>query len=188
MRNFTDNLSRVRVAAPCPADWDAMIGDERKRFCGECRMNVYNLSNMSRRDAEALVVNAEGRLCVRFYRRRDGSILTADCPNGVRAIKRRASLLARATLSSVLSFFAGVGVCNGLLKIVAADHPLPEHAATIEPPVVDYAAAPPPEAEVGRLELVAGQMSFDEPETARGISFKKKKSIANRSSEDLSDH
>ncbi len=187
MRKFTDNLSRVRVAAPCPADWDAMIGDERKRFCGECRMSVYNLSNMSRRDAEALVVNAEGRLCVRFYRRRDGSILTANCPNGVRALKRRASLLARAALSSVLSFFAGVGVCNGLLKIVAADAPPPEHAATVNPPVVDY-AAPLPEAALGRLELVAGEMSFDEPETARGISSKKKKSIANRSSEDLSDH
>ena len=159
MRKFTDNLSRMRVATPCPADWGAMIGDNRKRFCGECRMNVYNLSNMSRRDAEALIVNAEGRLCVRFYRRRDGSILTADCPNGMRALKRRASLLARAALSSVLSFFAGVGVCNGLLKIVAVDDPPPKHAATVGLSVVDYPASPP-EVERGQLELVSGERAL----------------------------
>ncbi len=67
MAQFTDPLSHVRIAAPCRADWERMHGNERVRFCGECSMNVYNLSNMSKKDAEALILNAEGRLCVRYY-------------------------------------------------------------------------------------------------------------------------
>lgn len=79
---FTDPLKNIRVAAPCPADWNEMYGDERKRFCSECKLNVYNLSGMTRREAERLIVNAEGRLCVRFFRRADGTVLTKNCPVG----------------------------------------------------------------------------------------------------------
>src|SRR6516162_8887116 len=38
---------RLRVASPCPADWNAMQGDDRVRFCGQCEKNVYNLSAMT---------------------------------------------------------------------------------------------------------------------------------------------
>jgi hypothetical protein len=72
MAKFTNPLANVRVASPCPANWDEMVGDERKRFCGQCKLNVYNLSGMPRDEAENLLLNAEGRLCVRFYRRTDG--------------------------------------------------------------------------------------------------------------------
>src|SRR5579862_5731482 len=34
-------LERVSVAAPCPADWESMTGDERSRFCGQCQKHVY---------------------------------------------------------------------------------------------------------------------------------------------------
>ena len=65
-----DLLKRVHIATPCPADWDKMVGDARVRFCGSCQLNVYNLSDMSRAEAETLVRHAEGEedphLCVRF--------------------------------------------------------------------------------------------------------------------------
>jgi hypothetical protein len=109
MRKFTNPLDGVRVAAPCRADWEKMVGDERMRYCGECSLHVYNLSGMTKREAEALIANAEGRLCVRFYRRADGTVLTRNCPVGLRALKRRVSRVAGATLSAVLGFFAGVG-------------------------------------------------------------------------------
>ncbi len=114
MAQFTDPLSHVRIAAPCRADWERMHGNERVRFCGECSMNVYNLSNMSKKDAEALILNAEGRLCVRYYHRADGSIITNNCPVGLRALKRRVSGFSRAVISSVISFFAGMAVLTGL--------------------------------------------------------------------------
>jgi hypothetical protein len=110
MSRFNSPLDRVRVAAPCRADWDTMLGDERVRFCHQCERNVYNLSDMSKREAEALVSGAEGRLCVRYYRRADGSILTDNCPVGLRALKRRVSRVVNATVSAALGFFAGLGL------------------------------------------------------------------------------
>ena len=110
MARFSSPLDHVRVAAPCPADWDKMIGTDRARFCGQCNLNVYNLSSMSRAEAEAFISNSEGRVCVRFYRRRDGSILTSNCPVGLRAMRRRLSRVAAAVGTAVLSFFAGLGL------------------------------------------------------------------------------
>jgi hypothetical protein len=109
MRRFSNPLSNVKVASPCPADWDRMIGDERVRFCGQCQLNVFNLSAMTRDQAESVIAGAEGRLCVRFYRRKDGSILTQDCPVGLRAIRQRASRIKRAVLSALFGFLAGIG-------------------------------------------------------------------------------
>ena len=104
---FYSPLSKVRVASPCPADWDSMIGEERVRFCGQCELNVYNLSAMTKAQAENLIVRTEGRLCVRFYRRTDGSILTQDCPVGLRALRQRMSRIRRAVAGVLLGFFAG---------------------------------------------------------------------------------
>lgn len=109
MARFTSRLDSVRIAAPCPADWDSMYGNERVRFCDQCQLNVYNLSDMSRTEAERLIGHAEGRLCVRYYKRRDGSIITQNCPVGLRAIKRRLSRIATAVMSSLLGFFAAIG-------------------------------------------------------------------------------
>ncbi len=109
MTRHQDPLSHVKIASPCTADWEGMVGDARRRFCGQCELNVYNLSDMTRREAEDLITRTEGRLCVRFYRRADGTILTKDCPVGLRALKRRLSYVRKAVVSSVLSFFAGFG-------------------------------------------------------------------------------
>ncbi len=113
MRKFTSPLDGVRVAAPCPAEWEKMVGDERMRYCGQCSLHVYNLSGMTKREAETLVANAEGSLCVRYYSRADGSILTRNCPVGLRALKQRVTRIAGATLSAVLGFFAGLGLVPG---------------------------------------------------------------------------
>lgn len=109
MKRFTSPLRNVRVASPCPADWDRMIGDERARFCGQCELHVYNLSAMSVLEAESLIARTEGRLCVRYYRRKDGSIITEDCPVGLRRLKARAARIKRAVASLVLGFLAGLG-------------------------------------------------------------------------------
>jgi hypothetical protein len=110
MARFNNRLDHVRIAAPCKADWDQMIGNERVRFCSQCSLNVYNLSSMNRSEAESLIARTEGRLCVRFYRRSDGSIITKDCPIGLRAIRRRLSYAAKAISSAVIGLLAGLGV------------------------------------------------------------------------------
>ena len=88
-------LDQVRVASPCNASWDEMLGDERVRFCVSCEKNVYNLSAMPREDAERLLHERVGKeLCVRFYQRADGTILTEDCPVGVKKKRRKKLALA----------------------------------------------------------------------------------------------
>ena len=82
-------LDDVRIASPCSARWEHMAGDERVRFCGSCEKNVYNLSAMPRAEAEALLVAGDGKMCVRVYKRADGTVLTADCPVGARRQRRR---------------------------------------------------------------------------------------------------
>lgn len=114
MSQRTSPLDYVTVAAPCTAGWDNMIGSERVRFCGQCQLNVYNLSAMAKQDAERLVTQAEGRLCVRYYRRADGTILTKNCPVGLRALKRRLSGIAGASVSAIISFCAGILAVTGL--------------------------------------------------------------------------
>ena len=100
-------LSQIDVAAPCPAPWDEMQGDERVRFCSHCRLNVYNLSEMPRAEAEDLIRRREGRLCVRFYRRHDGTILTRDCPVGIRALRQRLVRAVAAIAGLVVALVSG---------------------------------------------------------------------------------
>jgi hypothetical protein len=109
MSKKTSPLQGLRVASPCSANWDEMWGNDRVRFCGQCNLNVYNLSGMSKAEAERLVSSAEGRLCARFYRRKDGTILTQDCPVGIEAFKQRVNRIGVAVISSVLSLFTSFG-------------------------------------------------------------------------------
>lgn len=95
-------LDKIKIARPCPASWEEMAGDDRVRHCSECNLNVYNLSAMTRVEAEQWLLQKEGRLCVRLYRRRDGSVITRDCPHGLRAAMGRATRYAGAVLSALM--------------------------------------------------------------------------------------
>lgn len=100
-----------------------MVGDERVRFCGQCELKVYNLSAMTRTQAEDLIAGTEGRLCVKYYRRRDGSILTRDCPVGLARIRQRLSRIRSAVAAALLGFFAGASgsYAANALKTLAAE-------------------------------------------------------------------
>ena len=52
-------LEKIKVAAPCKAEWQWMYGNDRVRFCGQCNQNVYNLSAMTREEAENLIMRTE---------------------------------------------------------------------------------------------------------------------------------
>lgn len=108
MPRFDSPLNNVKIASPCSADWNEMYGDERKRFCGDCKMNVYNLSGMTKTEAESLIIGAEGRLCVRFYQRADGSVITNDCPVGWAGVKHRTRVFATAAASLLMAILTGV--------------------------------------------------------------------------------
>ena len=108
MNKFTNPLDSVQIASPCSANWNEMYGDERKRFCSECKLNVYNLSGMTRREAENFLINSEGRVCLRIFRRNDGTVLTQNCPVGWQAIKKRVSRMATAFFALTMGIFGGI--------------------------------------------------------------------------------
>ena len=70
-------LDRVQVKSPCTEDWNEMVGNDEVRFCSHCSQHVHNLSAMTRREAEALVLKSNGNLCIRYLRRpEDQQIVT----------------------------------------------------------------------------------------------------------------
>lgn len=108
MSKFESPLNNIKIASPCFADWNEMYGDERKRFCGDCKLNVFNLSGMTKYDAENLLMNSEGLICVRYFQRSDGTILTADCPVGWAKVRQRLSVCTTAVFSLVIALFGGL--------------------------------------------------------------------------------
>ncbi|MBS1797475.1 MAG: carboxypeptidase regulatory-like domain-containing protein [Acidobacteria bacterium] len=101
------DLDRIRIAAPCFVPWDAMTGDARVRHCDACRMNVYNIAELTRPEAETLIAGHEGRrLCLRLFKRADGTVITKDCPVGLRAYRKKIARLAGAALTMILGLFS----------------------------------------------------------------------------------
>src|ERR1700733_14441031 len=100
-----DHLDRLEIAAPRKAPWEHTAGGEHVRFCGQCEKNVYNVSSLPRDEAEALLAARAGDLCVRMYKRAEGTVMTADCPVGVK--KRRRRRVLGATVGGGLMAAAG---------------------------------------------------------------------------------
>lgn len=83
-----------------------MTGDERVRFCQACKLSVYNLAEMTRAEAEELLKPKDGGKlpCVQLWRRRDGTIITKDCPVGWRDRVEQMCARAGALASMIFAF------------------------------------------------------------------------------------
>ena len=84
-----EELGVIKLASPCNVKWSAMstTGDHAVRFCDQCQLNVYDVSQMTSFAVRELVMKKEGgRTCMRFFRRFDGTLLTKDCPRGFAAL------------------------------------------------------------------------------------------------------
>jgi hypothetical protein len=148
-------LESLRIASPCTASWEAMAGDDRVRHCGGCRKNVYDLSAMARGEAEALVREKEGRLCVRLRRREDGTVITGDCPRGLAAARRR---LARVAAAAAALFAALIASACGRSSSGARTVGPPPPAA--DPPRTKMGEAVAP-ATMGTPEAPTGEEKGD---------------------------
>jgi hypothetical protein len=127
-------LGVVRVATPCSADWEAMHGDCVKRYCAQCGLHVYDFAQLSTNEARALLVETDRRLCGRIFVRRDGTLLTKDCPRGLAAMRRRV-IGAWATLATL-----ALGLLTSMLRLVGHAPLAPwgeTPTATLAPPLSD---------------------------------------------------
>lgn len=161
-------LDQIQIASPCPARWEDMTGDDRVRHCAQCDLHVHNISAMTRDEAEGVLAElSEGRVCARFFRRADGTILVQDCPVGlakIRAGARRALLRIAALVG--LTSAAGIAaastnqyafgeslriralkpfstVCAWLVPVVPGLAPLPTRGTYITGSVVISPWTPP---------------------------------------------
>jgi len=93
----------LNISSPCPKKWSQLVGDDRVRYCGDCKLNVYNLTVMRPAEIEALVRRTSGRLCGQLYVRPDRTATLRDCATGrAGALRRKIWKLASAFL--VLAF------------------------------------------------------------------------------------
>ena len=123
MRTHLQVLGETRIAQPCAVSWRAMKGDERVRYCNQCDRKVFDLSKLTAVDAVNLLEERGHDLCVRLYRRRDGTVMTRDCGTPRNSRWRVAAWAA----SLFTSLFAG-----GCLQGVVAK--LPPSAPPTQPP------------------------------------------------------
>jgi hypothetical protein len=106
MKTKQFNPNDLRVAAPCPVSWESMNGDERSRVCSLCELKVHNIAGMSSHEVENLIGEGSGRICIRVFRRADGTVITKDCPVGVRSLRKRTARMASAALAGLLGLFS----------------------------------------------------------------------------------
>jgi hypothetical protein len=94
-----------------------MEGDEKVRFCSGCQQHVYNLSAMDVEEAAARVAEHSDDLCVRFFRRADGTLLTQDCSVGVekKRRERRAAVKTIAILAVSAVYLVAPAVIPGAI-------------------------------------------------------------------------
>lgn len=119
---------RLKVASPCNANWDAMTGDEAIRFCGLCKKNVYQISNMTNDQVEELLANAGEEKCGRFYQRKDGTLVTADCSVGLKRKRRK-----QAVIGASAGFLSVLGVALSSVGGAPPASNLPEQTTHVEP-------------------------------------------------------
>ena len=159
-------LARIHVATPCHADWSQMTGDDRVRHCAHCKKDVFNLSDMAREQAERLIIEKNGDLCARYYQRKDGTILLADCSVGIKQ-KRKTRVIA----AGAAALLAGTGGAAGYLKlrhhekaVVTVDRSQDVMAGGIcvdpPPPPPNIQPPPPPPPDVHEMK---GQMIAIDP-------------------------
>ncbi|MFT3766994.1 MAG: hypothetical protein QM820_15970 [Minicystis sp.] len=128
-------LDDIRIASPCDASWEDMTGDGRVRFCGSCQKHVYNIIAMTRGEAESLLAahEGEGSICLRLYQRADGTVITADCPEGVRRRRRRRRVLAVASAGAMAATAALAAAAPRMLETRPV---MTGAASTVETPIV----------------------------------------------------
>ena len=155
-------LDALEVQTPCDVSWNSMKGDNRVRYCGHCRQNVYNIEALPRAEAVRLIGEREGRLCVRFHRRPDGTVVTADCWARLRAARRKGWLAFAAMLVIV-----GTAQLFAMLTGLSALRRLGTQGAAARPaePVPAGQAAGRPAPAPGR-DVIMGEIAFP-PEPVR---------------------
>lgn len=86
-----------------------MVGNERVRYCPECKLDVYNFSRMSDEDIEQTVSGRQGRLCARVSQRPRGTAVTRHSSVKFSIVMQRISRVTRIALTAAISVGPATG-------------------------------------------------------------------------------
>lgn len=108
--NVQEALQAIKIATPCHVPITEM--EDRGSFfhCHECQLNVYHFSTLSNDQIADLLNQNHERLCVGMFKREDGTIITKDCPLGLKdvgLVYRRQGFLR--ALAFLFALFIGTG-------------------------------------------------------------------------------
>jgi carboxypeptidase family protein/ankyrin repeat protein len=105
-----DFTRQFEITSPCTENWDAMIGNDRVRFCSHCQLFVNDLSQLNRKQIRRLILKSKGRLCVRY-----SSVNPRPTVTPVRVlhkIGRRTSMVAASAFSATLGLTSAMAASN----------------------------------------------------------------------------
>jgi hypothetical protein len=169
-------LSSLRIDKPCSMDWQAMSGDERRRFCAQCQHHVHNLSALTERQIQKLL-STEDRVCGRLAYDAFGRLITQPEHGPLAWLKRKSSTL-KLALSSALAALTTVPAHSS----EAAPKPAPVQTATEksapqtspaqQPPAQNPPASPKVEKEDEVIELT-GFIICEKPKPRLRKKYKK---------------
>ncbi|MDP3508888.1 MAG: hypothetical protein Q8T09_12935 [Candidatus Melainabacteria bacterium] len=117
MQNPKHQMKNIMIASPCTVDWNTMDGDDSVRVCGACKHNVYDTSKLTSKEIVDLMAR-DSKACLKIYRRADGTLLTEDCPFGLRTLRRGARRVSKiaASLWALALSFTSVSAQSGTIK------------------------------------------------------------------------
>lgn len=67
-----------QITKPCHQNWDAMTGDEKKRYCSHCRLHVHNLSAMTPEEQLALLARRDEKSCITYLEKGEAMRVCTD--------------------------------------------------------------------------------------------------------------
>lgn len=121
-------IDEIKIDTPCKALWDEMRGTDAVRWCGRCRRDVYDLACMTQDEITALFARAEQMPCVRLRKRRDGRVVTANCPKASRT-NRIARVITAGALCGAAAGIAASTPMTGMPRLGGARQA--EHVDTL---------------------------------------------------------
>ncbi len=125
------HINNLNIPNPCSEDIELMEGEGPERYCDKCAKNVYNLSDLTRDEAEALFEANEGSsLCINYNVFTSGKVEFFEegqprpSPSQRRGVRKLLAAAALVTLVATQPAILPAKVAvNELSKITLADSP-----------------------------------------------------------------
>ena len=128
-------LPVIQLDKPCRLPWSDLAGDDRTRFCSQCRLYVHNLSAMTSEEAAQFLANRSGRTCVAFAPSASGTPITLDYAprSSSRAGRTVAASLAVAAAATAIAIAHVSAPSHSPPPSVVGMLPLPASQPTTQP-------------------------------------------------------